>query len=372
MKNRRNSNNYTESSFVFLTYLFLLCIIILATVAILFGGLFNYLGNSPPEEETTKCEQTIEYEASQSPSDVPTIESSNILENPNVPEESTTRNSDFYEETTEGSNTDSNEQTEFIEETTQSSDTNSNEPTETIEETTQNSDTSPSEPTETTTPQQTTPKEPKGTIYLTFDDGPSTKITPHILDILKEKNVKATFFVVGYSYGSEKEKLIIREFQEGHTVALHGVSHEYSKIYSSLEALIQNFTALQEKVKNSTGYTPTIIRFPGGSSNTVSKHYCDGIMSDAVKYFSDSEFVYFDWNIDSQDAGGAKSSQEVYENVIRTLKPGKNNVVLMHDSSSKQYTLDALEAIIDFCIAEGYEFKAITSDTPQIVHKVSN
>lgn len=345
MKNRRKfCNTLTHGSQV-LMLLLLQAAIVLVAVAILFGGVFNFLGTSPPEitEPITTTEQeTIEYE-----SQIPESETQ-------IPSVSTT---------------------EYIETET------SIEPeiSETIQSTeaTENTVPSESEPPETTVPSETEsqteiPVEPIGTVYLTFDDGPSTQITNQILDILKEKNVKATFFIIDYPLDSEKEKIVIREFEEGHTVALHGTSHDYSKIYTSLDALIENFTTLQEKVKTSTGYTATVIRFPGGSSNTVSKKYCTGIMTEAVEYFSNSEFVYFDWNVDSRDAGGAKSSEEVFENVTSGLKPGRNNIVLMHDSTGKQYTLDALEAIIDFCISEGYEFKAITDETPQVTHNVSN
>lgn len=334
MKKRRNSCNTLTHGSQFLKFLLLQVAIVLATVAILFGGLFNFLGTSPPgitEPLATTENETIEYESqiSENETQVPPVSTTEYIE------------------------TEASTEPEILE-TIQSSET----PETTV-------------PSESETKTEL-PMEPIGTVYLTFDDGPSTQITSQILDILKEKNVKATFFIIDYPFDSEKEAIVIREFEEGHTIALHGTSHDYSKIYTSLEALIENFTTLQEKVKTSTGYTATIIRFPGGSSNTISKKYCAGIMTEAVEYFSNSEFVYFDWNVDSRDAGGAKSSEEVFENVTSSLKPGRNNIVLMHDSTGKQYTLDALEAIIDFCISEGYEFKAITDETPQVTHNVSN
>lgn len=223
-----------------------------------------------------------------------------------------------------------------------------------------------------TVPDKSETTEAVGTIYLTFDDGPSLSITPQILDILKSNNISATFFIVDYEYGSQREELVVRAFNEGHTIALHGTSHTYSEIYTSLDALVNNFTTLQEKVYTSTGYRSYIIRFPGGSSNTVSKKYCTGIMTEAVEYFSNTDFVYFDWNVDSQDAGGAYSMEEIFENVTSSIKKGRNNVVLMHDSGSKKYTVEALQAIIDWALAEGYEFKAITQETPQVTHRVAN
>lgn len=210
-----------------------------------------------------------------------------------------------------------------------------------------------------------------GTVYLTFDDGPSFEITPKILDVLKEKNVPATFFVVGYDV--KKQELIQREYEEGHTIGLHGFSHDYSKIYTDVDTLLENFYKIESLVEETTnGYTSKIIRFPGGSSNTVSKKYCTGIMTMAVERAKEEGYTYFDWNVDSSDAGGTRNSEEVYQNVISGIKPGRNNVILMHDSTGKTQTLEALGRIIDYCIENNYEFKAITMNTPPVQHNVSN
>ena len=225
----------------------------------------------------------------------------------------------------------------------------------------------PEQPTETVDPENH-----GGTIYLTFDDGPSAEITPYILDILQAKGIHATFFIVGYKPGDVREELVQRIVDEDHSLGLHGESHTYSKIYTSIEALESNFIILQDKIYESTGLRPIIIRFPGGSSNTVSKSYCKGIMTEASTYFTEKGFVYFDWNVDSQDAGNAKTATEVFENVTSGLQPGRRNIVLMHDSSSKIYTLEALEAIIDYGLENGYEFKVITSETESMSHTIAN
>lgn len=210
-----------------------------------------------------------------------------------------------------------------------------------------------------------------GIVYLTFDDGPSTDITPQILDILKENNITATFFVVGY--GENKEELIRREYAEGHTIGIHGFSHTYSEIYTDLDTLMENFYKMEELVSKTTdGYRSKIIRFPGGSSNTVSKHYCTGIMTEAVGRATEEGYVYFDWNVDSSDAGGAKTTEEVYQNVISGIKPGRNNIVLMHDFSGNTKTLQALQIIIDYCKENNYYFKSITNETRPVQHNVSN
>lgn len=211
--------------------------------------------------------------------------------------------------------------------------------------------------------------EAKGTIYLTFDDGPSTSITPKILDILKKKNVKATFFILNYD--SAGEKLVKRIVNEGHTIAIHGYSHDYKSIYKSVETYMENITKLQNKIKNSTGCNTTITRFPGGSSNTVSR-YNPGIMTKLTKEVVARGYRYFDWNVSSGDAGGAKNSSDVYNNVVTGLKKSRSNVVLMHDFSGNTKTLNALESIIDYGINNGYSFSRITENTPMVTHSVNN
>ena len=211
----------------------------------------------------------------------------------------------------------------------------------------------------------------QGMVYLTFDDGPSLEVTPPILDILERRNVKATFFVVGYS-GSEKEALVKREAEEGHTIGLHGFSHDYEAIYNSLDDLMENFAKIQNLVEETTGVKTNFIRFPGGASNTISANYCKGIMSKAVKEVEKQGFIYFDWNVDSDDAGTAKTADEIYQNVIDGIKPGRTNVVLMHDSVTKQATVDALERIIDYCEENDFELRAIDENTTLVQHRTFN
>lgn len=210
----------------------------------------------------------------------------------------------------------------------------------------------------------------KPIIYLTFDDGPSSNITPRVLDILKNNNVKATFFVINYSEANEK--IIKRAYREGHTIAIHGYSHEYSRIYRSESTYLNNLVKLQKKIKRTTGYTPTITRFPGGSSNTVSRHYNRGIMTRLTKLVLKSGFTYFDWNVSSGDAGGAKNGTQMYNNVRRQLSKSRSNVVLMHDFSSNSKVLTALPKIIKYGKEHGYTFERITEKTPMVTHQVNN
>lgn len=205
-------------------------------------------------------------------------------------------------------------------------------------------------------------------IYLTFDDGPSASITPALLDILKEENVKATFFILNRS--SELDYLIKREYEEGHTVALHGSSHNYKQIYSSSNAFFTDLEIIQKKVERITGQKPMIIRFPGGSSNTVSR-FNPGIMTTLTQEVKSKGFHYFDWNVGSGDAGEARTSDEVYNNVIKNLG-NKNNIVLMHDFNGNYKTLNAIRKIIRYGKNNGYTFEKITMSTPEIHHRVAN
>ena len=208
-----------------------------------------------------------------------------------------------------------------------------------------------------------------GVIYLTFDDGPSN-VTPEILDILKENDVKATFFIVDYS--EEDKSKIQRIIEEGHTLGLHGLSHDYATIYSSVDAITENFIGLQKKVMNDFDYNAIYIRFPGGTSNTISKNYCDGVMTAATSKVEQEGFTYYDWNVDVDDAGSARTTNKIYENFVAGIAPKRENVVLMHDGYGHQPTADALQEIIDYAKENGYVFSAITEDTIPVQHGVNN
>lgn len=205
-----------------------------------------------------------------------------------------------------------------------------------------------------------------GTIYLTFDDGPNYGTTNVILDILKEENVKATFFVTGKG----PDELIKREYDEGHTVALHTFSHNYQTVYQSVDAYFNDLTKVHDRVASITGYDSRIIRFPGGSSNTISRHYQEGIMTTLTKEVIEKGYYYYDWNISSGDAGEYKDSSSIINQVTRNLSKERTNMVLMHDI--KPYTRDALREIIKYGKENGYHFDKITTGTKMIRQKVNN
>ena len=204
-------------------------------------------------------------------------------------------------------------------------------------------------------------------IALTFDDGPHPRYTPQILKILKKYNVKATFFVTNKG----PDELIKREYDEGHTVALHTASHDYAILYASDEAYFNDLYSVQDRVKRITGYESKIIRFPGGSSNTISRKYSDGIMSRLTREVQNRGFRYYDWNVSSGDAaGGSPAPSQIYNNVVNALRYDRVNMVLMHDI--KSYTRDALRDIIRYGKENGYTFEKITMDTDMITQRVNN
>ena len=205
-----------------------------------------------------------------------------------------------------------------------------------------------------------------GVIYLTFDDGPSTKNTARLLDILKEENVKATFFLIDKT---NTDYLIKRMYDEGHTIGLHTASHNYKYIYSSTTNFIKDIEKIQEKVARITGEKSSIIRFPGGSSNTVSS-FNPGIMCTLSNMVIEKGYHYFDWNVSSGDAGSKRSKKNTYRNVKNNLSKNRANVVLMHDIYDS--TVDAVKDIIKYGKDNGYTFEKITMDTEMYTHYVNN
>ncbi len=209
--------------------------------------------------------------------------------------------------------------------------------------------------------------QPAGVVYLTFDDGPS-EYTASLLDVLKKYNVKVTFFVTGRGDSS----LIKREHEEGHTVALHTFTHDYSYVYRNDDAFFEDLTSIQNLVKEQTGETSMLMRFPGGSSNLVSRRY-DGhtrIMSRLVNEITARGFTYFDWNVDSNDAGGASSADEVYNNVVSRLKWGESSVVLQHDV--KGFSVEAVERIIQYCNDNNFLLKKLDASSFTAHHGINN
>ena len=204
-----------------------------------------------------------------------------------------------------------------------------------------------------------------GVIYLTFDDGPGPE-TPRLLEILDKYDAKATFFVVNTGFASTITEIA----EHGHTLAMHTATHDFEKVYASEEAYFNDLHTIEAVVEKYSGEKPTLIRFPGGSSNTVSRTYSEGIMTRLTQMVEEQGYTYFDWNVDSNDAGTARTPEEVYFNVIRGCAKRESSVVLMHDIHS--YTIDAVEDILIWGTNHDYTFQALTPDSPTSHHCINN
>jgi len=205
------------------------------------------------------------------------------------------------------------------------------------------------------------------TIYLTFDDGPGI-YTEEILDVLKRYNVKATFFVTNqfpkYRY------LIKKEYDEGHSIGVHTYTHKWS-IYESVEAYLEDFRKMENIIIEEIGVKTNLFRFPGGSSNKVSKKYSKGIMTKLSKLLTEKNYIYFDWTFDSGDTNKKDNSKEyILKNVKKNLKGDGQYIILMHDI--KKNTLVALPEIIEYAKFQGYEFATLTEESPTEHFKIVN
>lgn len=200
-------------------------------------------------------------------------------------------------------------------------------------------------------------------VYLTFDDGPSTG-TEEILTILRQYNVKATFFVVGKEdeYSMEMYEKIV---EEGHTLGMHSYSHQYSTIYQSVEDFAKDIERLEKLLKEATGEDVKLFRFPGGSSNLVSNIG----MQEFIKYLNDEGITYFDWNVSSGDATSKSLEPEaLVQNVIQDVGIYRNSVVLMHDAVDKPNTVEALPMLLEELQKMDVDILPITEDVKSIQH----
>lgn len=213
-----------------------------------------------------------------------------------------------------------------------------------------------------------TVEEPSKVVYMTFDDGPSEN-TDKILKILKKYDAKATFFVTGNN--QKYNKSIKKAADQGNTIALHTYTHDYANVYSSTTAYFEDLQKVSDMVKQITGKAPKYIRFPGGSSNTISAQYSQGIMTKLDSLVHEKGYEYFDWNCSSGDAASnTVPAQDIVRNA--TSCDYEQIMILFHDSSPKTTTVEALPEIIKSYKERGYVFKGICDDTPIFHHGVNN
>ena len=204
-------------------------------------------------------------------------------------------------------------------------------------------------------------------VYLTFDDGPS-KNTAQVLKILNTYGAKATFFVTGTN--EEYYYLINETYEAGHTIGLHTYIHEYDQIYNSTTAYFSDLKKIEDLIYEQIGTVPKYIRFPGGSSNKVSKKYCTKIMSKLTKEVINRGYQYYDWNEDSEDGSGELSVKQLIKNATAS---NENNIILLfHDANGKESSLKALGAVIQYYQNQGYVFKGIDDNSYVVHHSVNN
>ncbi len=190
---------------------------------------------------------------------------------------------------------------------------------------------------------------------LTFDDGPSAN-TGRVLDILERYGVKATFFVVGSGKTGPADQERMRAIVDaGHTIAMHSWSHDYKTVYASVEAFLDEFSALYQWIYEATGVYPQLYRFPGGSINGYNR----GVYQEIIAEMTRRGFVYFDWNASAQDATPApRPAWDIAADCLKGV--GRDLVVVLaHDSAARGTTVDALPAVIEGYQNAGYTFRAL-------------
>ena len=194
-------------------------------------------------------------------------------------------------------------------------------------------------------------------VFLTFDDGPSKDVTPHILDILDKYNIKATFFVLGNRVKMYPD-IVKQEYEAGHYIANHGYSHKYSSIYKNVDSILKEYNKTEQAIREALGdetYSSNLFRFPGGSKGGP----YEKIKKKARKELKEYGIAYLDWSALTYDAEGANTKKEILSNLKETINGWNNVVILMHDAADKKITYETLEDVIKYLKKEGYEFKNI-------------
>ena len=190
--------------------------------------------------------------------------------------------------------------------------------------------------------------------YLTFDDGPSESVTPLILDVLKNNNIKATFFVLGTKV-EQNPDVLRRIYDEGHYIGNHGYSHVYSQIYVSKDTVLGEYNGCEEIIRKALGiqdYSTHLFRFPGGSSGGP----YDAVKKESVTLFTENNIGILDWNCLTKDSEGNFPKEELIQNFKETSAGKDNLVILMHDASGKILVPEVLKEIIAYLKNEGYVF----------------
>lgn len=208
---------------------------------------------------------------------------------------------------------------------------------------------------------KTEPVEKEGTktAYLTFDDGPSRQ-TEKVLDILEQYRIKASFFVVSSNMTETGIDVLRRTAAEGHVIGMHSDTHDYNKIYASVESLLEDYEKVYNMIKDITGITPQFYRFPGGSYNSVGRK----CIKQTIPEMERRGFLYFDWNVTAEDAVGNPTAASIMKNVFRDIDRTDAPVILMHDGPCNGLTVEILPEIIEELLRRGYSFDTVDNREP--------
>ena len=202
-------------------------------------------------------------------------------------------------------------------------------------------------------------KKDRKVAYLTFDDGPSEN-TFKVLDILEEKNIKATFFIVGSAIKKKNEDSLVRMQHEGHTIGIHTYSHLCNQIYCSIERYLEDFNTVYQQILDITGERVHIYRFPWGSKNIYSKNIRSALMDEMQR----RGFTCYDWNVDTKDSVGRPTPQSILRNLRKDIKNKNQPIVLMHDSTINDMSVRVLPDVIKLLEEMGYEFDTLDNREP--------
>lgn len=200
---------------------------------------------------------------------------------------------------------------------------------------------------------------PEKVVFLTFDDGPSRN-TIKILDTLKQYNVPATFFLVGENLTESGTEIAKRALAEGHMLGMHTETHEYDKIYRSVEAFLADYDKLAARFTEEFGECPAVFRFPGGSYSA----YINPIKKELKGELERRGFLCYDWNVSGEDSVGTPTATSIKKNIFDTIEGQKLPIVLLHDSPCSNLTAEVLPEILERLIAEGYEFRTLQYRKP--------
>lgn len=200
---------------------------------------------------------------------------------------------------------------------------------------------------------------PEKVVFLTFDDGPS-KNTLKILDTLKKYNVSATFFLIGENLTESGVEIAKKALEEGHMLGMHTETHEYDKIYQSVDSFLADYDKLASRFVEEFGECPAVFRFPGGSYSA----YINPIKSDLKEELERRGFLCYDWNVSGEDSVGTPTAASIKKNIFDTISGQAQPIILLHDSPCSNLTAEVLPEILEKLIADGYEFRTLECREP--------